>query len=202
MGRLRMAGVVAAVVASAVLVAGCAEQRSAPPSGLTAEELARYHDYTGRELWEYTGLPDSMRPVVEPKFVEVEEWSERLEDCGDTAPIATAAGQQAAVITEYRCRMSYQLSGEVLGLLNGAQLDYLYDYYQDTLVPCLRVRGVEIPEILTRDEAVDVGRFGAFPWNPYNAMSDFARGDAQDESTWSACPPFPPDPVFDRYWER
>lgn len=202
MGTWMAARVIVAVAASTLLLAGCAETRQAPPSGVSDAELAEYHDYMGSRMWEFTGLPQSMRPEVVPQIVEVEEWSERMEGCGDTGAVANAAGLQAAAILEYRCRMSYQLASERLGLLNEAQLDYLYDYYQDTLVPCLRIRGVELPEILTRDEAVDIGRFGAFPWNPYNAMPDFVRGDVQDAALWQDCPAFPPDAVFDRFWER
>ena len=197
----RLTGAVAVVAASIVLLSGCAEPRHAPPSGLSAEEFAEYNDYVGQRMWQFTGLPESLRPEVTPEIVEPDEWTERLGACDDMAAVATAAGEQAAIISEYECRMSYQLTPGVLSLLNEAQLDYLYDYYQRTLVPCLRIRGVEVPEVLTRDEAVDVGRFGAYPWNPYGAMSDFTRDDVRDSATWAACPPFPPDAVFDRYWE-
>jgi len=198
----RLVGAVAVIAASIVLLSGCAEPRRAPPSGLSAQELAEYNDYIGQRLWQSTGLPDSLRPEVTAEFVEPEEWTERLGSCGDRWETVTSVGEQAAIITEYRCRMSYQLTPGVLSLLNTAQLDYLYDYYQDTLVPCLRIRGVEVPEVLSREEAVDVGRFSAYPWNPYSEMSDATRDGVRDSTTWAACPPFPPDAVFDRYWER
>ena len=201
MGVRMVSGVVAVLAASVVLLSGCAEHRHAPPSGLSAEEFAQYHDYLGQRMWQGTGLPESLRPEITPEIVEPEEWTDRLGSCDDMAATAMAAGEQAAIISEYSCRMRYQLTPGVLTLLNEAQLDYLYDYYKDTLVPCLRIRGVEVPEVLTREEAVDVGRFGAYPWNPYAAMGDFTRDDVRDSTTWSACPPFPPDAVFDRYWE-
>ena len=155
----------------------------------------------GSRMWELTGLPESMRPEVEATTVEADDWSELLDQCGDTGEVATAAGAQAAIITEYECRMSYQLSGESLGLLNEAQLDYLYDYYQDTLIPCLQVHGVEVRTVLTREEAVDIGRFGAYPWNPYGEASRFTRDDPGDATIWGQCPAFPPDAIFDRFWE-
>lgn len=202
MGTRTMARVLAVALASAVLLTGCAGSRQAPPGGLSEAERARYHDQMGSELWEFTGLPQTLRPEVVPQTVDASEWSERMEDCGETSAVAVLAGLQAAAVMDYRCRMSYQLPSATLGLLNEAQLDYLYDYYQDTLVPCLRVRDVDLPEVLTRVEAVDVGRFGARPWNPYNAMSEFVRGEVQGTELWSACPAYPPDAIFDRFRER
>lgn len=203
MGTRGRWGVVAAAVATTLLLSGCAEARVAPLSGLSEAELARYQDYSGAKMWEFMGLPENERPDVEIEYVGVEEWSEALATCSDVRDSAEEAGAtpQVAITGEYRCRMRYQLRAGDLGLLNEAQLEYLYDYYQDTLVPCLRVHGVEVREVLTRSQAVDIGRFGAYPWNPYGDMSRFTRDDPGDRTIWSECPAFPPDSIFDRYWE-
>lgn len=198
----RSAAVIAAGVVASILLAGCAESRSAPAGGLSSDELAAYRDYVGGQMWDLTGLPAELRPEVQPQIVGVEQWSSALGACEHLAHQGEASGAspQDIVVSEYQCRMKYQLSGADLGLLNEAQLDYLYDYYQDTLVPCLLTRGVDLPVVLTRDEAVDVGRFGALPWNPYSEIARFDVGILDEAGILDACPAFPSDAVFDRYW--
>jgi hypothetical protein len=48
-------------------------------------------------------------------------------------------------------------------VLNAAQLDYLYDYYLESLIPCLEVNGIHIRTVQTRKQFLD--RAGG--WNPY-----------------------------------
>ena len=52
--------------------------------------------------------------------------------------------------------------------LSGAQLDFLYDYYQEIVIPCLENNGVRVDPVPTRDE-YSSDRFGT--WTPYLATA-------------------------------
>jgi len=192
----------AALIAAALLLTGCATPTSAPKGGLTQAELAEYQAAATDRMWRFTGLDDSLRPEVEVTTVELVEWIALMDGCNQETITDDPEMQTEQAVAQYACRARHQLSPEALGLLNTAQLDYLYDYYQDRLIPCLRSRDVFVPDVPTRVQATDVGRFGGYPWNPYNGIVDFVREDPDDVATWHNCPAFPPDEVFDQHWER
>lgn len=191
-------GMVAVATSMVLLLTGCAEPRKAPPSGVSATELESYRDLIDEQTWLYSGLAaDYTKPVVERIELDVNDWSEALNACEQ--PIEEIADTEQALLAEYTCRAKYQLNAGALALLNGAQLDYLYDYYQDTLIPCLGLRGIELASFPTREESVDVARFGSYPWNPYDELFDYGIGMAAPDGLLSTCPPFPPDSIFDRF---
>ena len=192
----------ALVAAAVLLLTGCAAPAAAPEGGLTPVEAREYQSAVIDRMWQFTGLDDSLRPEVEPKTVDFVEWASLMNECNQIQITDDPEMQTEQAVSLYACRARLQLSAESLGLLNSAQLDYLYDYYQDPLIPCLRSRGVLVPDILTRAEATDVGRFGNYPWNPYNGIVDFVREEPEDVATWHNCPAFPPDAIYDQYWER
>ena len=47
---------------------------------------------------------------------------------------------------EYRCLVMYPVHPRYRQPLSPAQIRVIYDYYIDSLVPCLRRRGLEIPD--------------------------------------------------------
>ena len=184
-----------------LLLAGCAE-RSAPSGGMTPQELDEYRAAVADRMWQFTGLDDSLRPTVEVRTLDPGDWMIQMEQCAATKVTGAPELRTKVTVAAYVCRATHQRSPEVHSMLNTAQLDYLYDYYQQVLIPCLRLHGVVVPEPLTRSEATDVGRFAGYPWNPYGDVVDFAREDLRDMTAWHFCPAFPPDPIFDPFWER
>ena len=191
-------GMVAVATSMVLLLAGCADARKAPPSGVSDTELESYRSLIDEQTWLYSGLAaDYTMPVVERVELNVDDWSKALRDCQQ--PIGLIADAEQALFAEYSCRAKFQLNAGALALLNTAQLDYLYDYYQDTLMPCLGLRGVDLESVPARKEVVDVARFGSYPWNPYDQLYDYGLGMAAPDDLLAACPAFPPDGIFDRF---
>lgn len=185
-----------------LLLTGCADQLTAPPSGLSKAELSAYQSAVTDRMWGFTGLDESLRPEVDVVTLDLADWVVAMEACNDEYVVDDPEMQTELAVAQYACRARYQQSAEQLGLLNTAQLDYLYDYYQDRLIPCIRTRGLHVPDVPSRAEAVDVGQFGSYPWNPYNGIVNFTREDLEDVLTWRLCPAFPPDAVFSQFWQR
>ena len=194
-------GMVAAATSMVLLLTGCADGRKAPPSGVTETELNSYRDLIDEQTWLYSGLAaDYAKPDVERVVLDVSEYSEALQTCEQ--PIELIADTEQALLAEYTCRAQYQLAAGDLALLNGAQLNYLYDFYQDTLIPCLGVHGITLEDVPSREEVVDVARFGSYPWHPFDQLFDYGIGMAAPPSLTAACPPFPPDAIFDRFRDQ
>lgn len=101
------------------------------------------------------------RPLV---ISDDDERRERIEACRIVAP--------AADITAY--------------LFSEAQLDYLRDYVETSLRPCLASLGVFTTETPARDEFAT--EFGAV-WSPYDALG--AGGSNSTRELEDACPRFP-----------
>lgn len=198
--RRRGAWAVAAVVAAAsmVLLFGCAGPRVAPPSGLSDQEVASYRNYVDVQSWANVGLPAIQKPRVKVVELGEDEWSEALGECYEQSVSegALSVDETDVAVADYVCRARYQLKPGDLRLLNSAQLDYLYDYYQDTLVPCAGVHGVVLDDLLDRATLVSVAKYGPYPWNPLDAL-----GEADLKTVAASCPPYPPDAIFDRFRE-
>ena len=186
----------------ALLLTGCAAERTAPPGGLSPQELRTYHSSVADRMWRFTGLDDALRPEVSFVTSDLKGWVEAMDVCWESFDVDDPKAQPELAVKLYACRAHTQQTAETLGLLNTAQLDYLYDYYQDRLIPCMRSRGLDINDVMSRADATDVGRFASYPWNPYSGIRDFVREDPDDVATWRMCPAFPPDEVFNQYWQR
>jgi len=193
-------GMVAVAASMVLLLSGCAEARKAPPSGVTEAELGSYRDLVDEQTWLYSGLAaDYVKPEVERVELDTSDWSEALSACELPIEAIAASDPEQALLVEYTCRAKFQLSAGSLALLNTAQLNYLYDYYQDTLIPCLGVRGITLERVPTRNEVVDVARFGSYPWHPFDQLFDYGLGMAAPDDLVADCPPYPPDGIFDRF---
>jgi len=193
-------GMVAVATSMVLLLTACAEPRKAPPSGVSETELGAYRDLIDEQTWLYSGLAaDYVKPEVERIELDVGDWSAALTACELPIEEIAESDPEQALLAEYTCRAKYQLNAGALALLNTAQLNYLYDYYQDTLIPCLALRGIRLETIPTRNEIVDVARFGSYPWHPFDQLFDYGLGMSAPDDLIASCPPFPPDGIFDRF---
>jgi hypothetical protein len=90
---------------------------------------------------------------------------------------------------EYRCLVMYPVHPRYRQPLSPAQIRVIYDYYSDSLVPCLRRRGYHIED--PPEWETFLARFGtSHEWTPYQ----FVTSDSAEE--WQAikedCPRHPP----------
>ena len=133
-----------------------------------------------RELdlqWHYIGLtPDSPRPTVQVvRFISEDEAKQVYSDCmtesgfpfyGSNGPTDRADNYERLAI--YVCTAKYPLPPANYGVFSAAQHDYLYDYYLDTLIPCLRSAGIRLAAVPSREEYKSKD---SFSWNPLQDLS-------------------------------
>ena len=193
-----------AAAAIALALSGCATVTT-PRAGLTAAQLDDYYQLRADLDWRRTGLPDELRPP--PPTVHVvngDQWATVLADCMNSAGYdnysdegggfgsfyveRTAEEEQVEVATLFGCRSAVRLEGQDDFLFNPAQVDYLYEYFQDVLVPCLAVNEVEVMEVPTRAEFVESNA----GWNPYFSVAKRSWPILADGDVLLDCPDMPP----------
>lgn len=205
-----------ALVAAVLLLTGCSTVQ-APEPGLTGAELdaAREQQMEGR--WAATGLYPDQRPPAPPvTTLSIEDWAyayvkcmnnagfdnyTALDDGGYSVSHPNGDLTELERLTDYLCAMSFEIEGQFDGMYNAAEIDYLYDYYATTLVPCLGSRGFAPDSVPTRNEFT--AQTGS--WHPYFAMHAEEWLDLfSDRSILVECPPAPPgmvDPGYAAYFE-
>ena len=186
-----------------MLLAGCSSV-SAPSPGMTDAELDDYYALQADVLWEQTLLPDELRPAeAAPQRVTGEEQTEVLVECMNAAGFDNYENQrgglvvtsvertdeefQAEKLAFYTCRSGLRLIDLEPFLLNTAQKDYLYSYYDEVLIPCLIVHGIEVSEAPTHTEFMELRWW----WNPYFSVFDPTVRKLDDGVIIAACPPQP-----------
>lgn len=185
------------VAAAALLLAGCsAAPLVEPPTGLSDEEELLYAQSFALE---WSGIPSSgIESVAVISYVPPAGWGTAVAGCMNAAGYpdyaATAAGmayplRETDAETEalYVCIARYPVRSDFSAYANTAQLGYIYDYFRDSLVPCLALEGYIVP-----GEAPSREQFTALTvqprWNPYNALPESPPQSVRDR-----CPasPFP-----------
>lgn len=211
MRRMLLAAVVLALV-------GCSAT-PAPEPGLDPADVDELRDYLIDTYWASTGLSDDLRP---PRpSVTVVDASDRdsayvkcmnnagfdnyyaLSDGGYTIGDASMdARPEDELIADYVCGTSFEIDGQFDGVYNDEQLDYLFDYYQQILVPCLQVLGYQVAEVPSR--AVFAGNWGG--WHPYFSVEALQQeAFFEDKRVPVKCPPTPAgiaDPGFAIFWTQ
>jgi hypothetical protein len=196
------------VLAAALLVlalAGCTAV-GPPPSGFSPRQWNERHELELDLSWQRTGLADSLRPPA-PDTVAIspEEWAEAFATCMNDAGFDNYQAQGSGVmitevsqtpevadaqsIARYTCDASFRIAG--YEGYNDAEIDYLYDYYRDELIPCLALHLVEIAprDVPTRQQFSEF--FGG--WNPYGAVTPGSQKVLfSDASIADECPDSPP----------
>jgi hypothetical protein len=203
------------VLAAALLVltlAGCTAV-GPPPSGFSPRQWEERHALELDLSWQSTGLADSLRPAApEPVAISPDEWAESFAGCMNDAGFDNyqAQGQavviseqnqdpeaaQAQLIARYVCDARFRVAG--YEGLNNDEIDYLYDYYRDELIPCLALHQVEIAasEVPTRQQFAD----GLGGWNPYGAVTAASKKHLyRDASITDECPDSAPG-IDSRGW--
>lgn len=205
-----------ALVAVVLLLTGCSTV-AAPEPGLTAEELDDLRQLRTEGLWAATGLYPDQRPANPPvTTVSIDDWAAAYVKCmniagfddyeleGNGYSVTGTDGESSELerLTNYLCAMSFEVEGEFDGMLNAAQIAYLYDYYAQTLVPCLAAHGYKVDLVPTRGEYEAQGG----NWHPYFSMHAEEWVELFDDSSMLLkCPPGPPgmeDLGFSEYFSE
>ena len=164
-----------------VVLTGCVPTRALPPqpSGAELDELIAL------ELdlqWQFLGLtPDSPRPTVQQVRIVSNEEAEAVhteciieagyESYGSrTATAATASNFERLAL--YICAAQYPVAPSNLRLFSREQLSYLYDYFESTVIPCLKAADVAVDDIPSRDEYIEGSRGKIYAWQPYGSLEN------------------------------
>jgi len=205
---------VAAGAGVLVILTGCVPTTSAPPVGDRSGELAHIREVQLDAQWSNLGFAEADRPPDTGfEVVAIEDWARRVAGCmtaagyenfravGGTLQIGKSdpvSEPRAEAIDFFECRAAFQRDLGMDASLTVAQRDYLYDYYQETLVPCLELAGVRIDNAPTREQFAATG--AGVGWNPYYALDTSSFGEVSvDGELLAQCPSFPKDPIFDAW---
>ena len=166
----------AAVVAAVLLLSGCV-QSSPAPAGLTHDDRVDFALQEQDMQWLLAELP-GQRPIVSPTFVGTEEYGRLLNECltdlGLGQIVVFAGGVLGLPQTPltpdqrlslYLCSAKYIIWPSELGYLSREELERVYDYYRDWLVPCIEAHGLPVP--LSVSKSAFAATPGYVDWNPY-----------------------------------
>lgn len=197
------------VIVAVLALAGCSALPAEPAPGDYSEIVQERRD----AVWAQSKLPDSLRPAVPaaaalPQYTAAHSFSACMLERGWTSYSATPFGysyQDISLATSeserldwYECFAAYPVDSTYT-LQSVAQFDFLYDYYQDTLIPCLQENGFPITDAPTRLEfrTTWVGwsdPLFPFLWNPYYRLQQ--NGAVDTTALEASCPPQPPNQDF------
>jgi len=176
---MRFASLVA-IAAAALLLAGCVPVSQVPPEPSGAELdalIAKELDFQ----WQYVGLtPDAPRPTVDRiRVVSPEEATDVHRDCmvdagyGDFRQVTASIYGGASNLERlaiYTCSAQYPVPPASYGLFSTAQLDFLYDYYVEVTIPCIRADGFTLTDIPTRQEFTQPQQSLLGVWVPWDSV--------------------------------
>ncbi len=208
----------ALVAVSVVLLCGCASV-TAPQPGLDSDEEADLKQYIADLNWQVTGLSDDLRPppprvtTVSPddrvpayvKCMNIAGFDNYRATGGGGFEIGDASMDDrtdAELIADYVCNLSFEVDGQYDGWLNSGQLGYIFDYYRDSLVPCLETLGYEVQDAPSRAEFIRT--LGG--WHPYFAVRESQQALFFDDArVIDECAPMPagiPDLGYAHLWDN
>ena len=187
------------VLAAVLVLTGCV---AVPPPGPSDDEIAATQQHFLDKTWASTGLGGD-QPVVEAAPpVASDVWAETLFTCvrqlgfqpegvqyslesgaellsGNSEPVDDPDLQRAF----YQCvAANPRIPDERERPLSEEQLDFIYDYYQSWLVPCMIMNGFTPSAAPTRVEFHAL----AGQWNPYYAV-DVGLGGVEYEELERIC---------------
>ncbi len=147
-----------------------------PDAERPAVELVRY-------ISPADGAPFRVSCMHDEGFPDVSEG----QDGSIASGIVPPAQNEAYAIAQYVCAVKYQIAPEYQLPFTDEQLGDLYDYYVESLIPCLDGKGYAVVDIPSRGTFVDSEYEQG--WSPYQYVRDF------DENEWLSvneqCPQWP-----------
>lgn len=205
MRTARLAAMGLALVASALLLAGCAPATIIPP-GPTTEELRAIVAAENANHWKAM-YPNEPQPSVQPvAYLPSTQVESARNQCLLAAGIKnidrafTKLDFDLSVLDQVQrrnfvCGVEYPIeisNPELRGYLSPAQLGYVFDYLTDRTAPCLKLLGFTVLPAPSREVFVD-SYYLAQPWSPYSLVRGLSLDDRHGIDLRCPPPPIGPD---------
>jgi hypothetical protein len=165
-----------------IALAGCAPVRSIPPqaSGAELEQLVGDEQDLFRHWYMYLVKAPKDPPIVPMKRVVTPSEAEVVyEECmaeagyldyGQSGTTVAVEQSEAGQLALYICVAQYPVDPSTFGLFSEAQLEYLYDYFHESLIPCLESSGYEIVDVPSRADFLRREPAQLYAWSPYDTL--------------------------------
>ena len=201
---MRVHPVVVGLAASALLLSGCAQAPAIPP-GPSVDEVQAILDAQNEDWWNQMFPTEPMPDTAVVRSIPPTDTT-TVNECVDAAHLegvtVTGNGIQIDGDTEefnrvyFVCLQQYPVlfdENDDLGYYTTEQLDYLYTYFTDRLVPCLELLGYSVGNSPSRASIVGATYL---TWVPYYAMVPQPTTAEEWQRIDVRCPP----PPFGMYW--
>ncbi|MHA6694907.1 hypothetical protein [Homoserinimonas sp. A520] len=204
---------IGAAVILTVLMSGCAsspdaegtENRFGIPE-MSEAEAFRLSDLEMEEVranLRNTDRTVDVDAIKRIRFVSPEELPKAMAECMTRLGFETTVSEDGGyggsyteeqmvpyTVANLTCRIQYPPHPKYTQPLNDAQLEFLYDYFVDTLTPCLEGEGISVDPAPSR--ATFVEEYYTHPWSPYDSLG---RTPSQGKLDWidlnKKCPQIP-----------
>jgi hypothetical protein len=158
----------AALAAAVALLAltGCVQAAQPPAEGASLEQREARAVRQADLLWQISSFADQ-QPANQPhEFISQSEWADAIVGCmtaagyegyvsdGTGYSFESSSGEAESVM-HLTCSSQWVVLPTEDEMLGDAQLSYLYDYYQQELIPCLTLAGFRVTSAPTRTEFVE-----------------------------------------------
>lgn len=195
----------AIVVATSVLLAGCAVRTGVEPLTDVQRTLVRSQIFDTQWAQVSAQYPEALRPDVRVvRTVPDADWVGLVANClsraGFTVRSGTGrleySGSQGQTPIEYAvssfaCFSEYPTVGQASHHLSASVIGALYDYYREFVRPCLLAAGQSSPPPPSRARFVLAGRAGESSWNPYERVTVEVLSEQESRYLELRCPPVP-----------
>lgn len=199
----------AAAPAGSDYAAGTSDGGSAAGGNTPTTEFD-YQAYL-RRLEEASGIKDPPHTKM-IRLVSADEQLAVLKDClaeagfqvtvtfdGGLEPPRDLPSSQVVAYqrAEYVCYAEYPVDPSTFPPpLNETEIEILYDYYVNDLMPCLEDHGYDVPSPPPMDAFKDEFATGQDLWFPYDSVPAFSLTDEKWEEINRDCPQAPSDEVL------
>jgi hypothetical protein len=195
----RASGIVAAAASGLLVIAGCTA--TPLPEGPSDAEIEKRVATELDWQWGLTGLEGVVaRPVVELKGPP-SQYSIGFGECMSDAGFSGWGYDDSGLVLDdgdptdeqrlafYVCNAEYPS----VDPLSTAQLEYVYDYYERWLIPCLALHGYEQHDpVPTRESFVGDPVQDGFRWSPYSSIYFTPATESAYVELQAECDPAPP----------
>jgi hypothetical protein len=198
-----------ATVMAAVLLAGCASAPAPPPPKPTSAELERLVITNFKGTW--VRLTDKPPPAALDdvhivSFVSATDWPAMMSECTKELGVtgisyfpeyswgwtyATEAYHRTQAYAYTVCSIKYPRLELKSQLRTRVELGYLYDYYRNVAIPCIRSFGLKPLVVFDRESFLLKSSRGIAAWSPFDALP-VDKNSGEGKALELKCPALPP----------